>query len=278
MSAKTQWIQQTSERHRKWLTGQGEGARADFSNQDLCNADFCNTNLDEAEFSGARLVGARFVKARLAGVDFFGGGGSNTLRNNTIEQNGWGGTETGGIRGLTSDNTIELNIFRDNVGSGVLVVVADPAFPTAGAPGLRNRLSRNHFSGNGSNAIDLQTTLDLIAPGDGITANDGTLLGDSSVPNVCGTDPDHGNEGLDAPIIDQATFGSPTSVVGRACPSTEVEIYRAVADADSSDTLGGDDFGEGTFYLGATNDNIEQIRFELNVDRIVRSNRAGRQR
>ncbi len=194
-----------------------------------------------------------FVDNQGTGVDFFGGGGSNTIRNNTFDQNGWGGTETGGIRGLTSDNTIDLNIFQNNTGPGVLIVVFDPAFPGAGTPGLRNRISRNHFIGNGANAIDLQTTLDLIAPGDGITTNDGTMLGDSSNPTVCGIDVNDGNEGLDTPLIDLAIFSSPTSMVqGRACPGAEVEIYRAVADGDSSDTLSGTDYGEGVEWLATT--------------------------
>ncbi len=191
-----------------------------------------------------------FVDNKGTGVDFFAGGGSNTIRNNTFELNGWGGTETAGIRGLTSDNLIELNVFQNNAGAGVLIVVFDPAFPTAGTPGLRNRISRNHFIGNGANAIDLQTTLDLIAPGDGITTNDGTMLGDSSNPTVCGIDVNDGNEGLDTPLIDLAIFSSPTSMVqGRACPGAEVEIYRAIADGDASDTLSGTDYGEGVQWL-----------------------------
>lgn len=190
----------------------------------------------------------RVADNRGAGVDFFESLGNHSVDNNTIEGNGWGLSEPVGVRLFSSDSTISSNVIRDQHGAGVLAVVQDLVYPQT--PALRNRITRNAFSGNGGNAIDLQTTLDVIAPGDGITLNDGTLLGDSSVANACGTVAAHGNSGLDTPVIDLVLIGSPGSTVrGRACPGAEVEIYRAVADGDGSDTLGGASYGEGLVYL-----------------------------
>ncbi len=195
------------------------------------------------------IIGNLIAENQGSGFDSWRGGGDNLIENNTFAQNGLGGQETQGVRLYGTGNIVQLNLIQNNVGAAVLVVGRQGAL--GGTPSTENRISKNSFSANGSNAIDL--VVDGSADndtGDGITLNDGTLLGDSSVANTCGTVATHGNEGLDAPIIDLVLLGGGGATVrGRSCPGAEVEIYRAVADGDGSDTSGSTDYGEGVAYL-----------------------------
>jgi hypothetical protein len=109
---------------------------------------------------------------------------------------------------------------------------------------LRNRIFRNSFSGNGSNAIDLLAVGGDENVGDGISVNDGA-------PGACGYLGTSGNQGLDYPTITTVDYVlGTTTIVGQACPSSDIEVYRAAVGA--GDTLGADDYGEGERYLGTT--------------------------
>ena len=81
-----------------------------------------------------------------------------------------------------------------------------------------NRISQNHFGGNGGLAIDLVEADNADPPHE---QGDGHTL-------TVGTDPTTGNNGIDAPVVTSATT---TTVSGTTCPTCEVEVYRAVAGA-----------------------------------------------
>ena len=57
------------ELHKKWLTGEEGGVRADFSGADLRGANLSKANLSWADFSGADLRGADFSGADLRGAN-----------------------------------------------------------------------------------------------------------------------------------------------------------------------------------------------------------------
>jgi CSLREA domain-containing protein/uncharacterized repeat protein (TIGR01451 family) len=175
------------------------------------------------------------------GIDTISSGGGHRIRENTVDGNGLGGVQTGGVRLVGGDNVAMLNIIQNNTGPGVIV--------NGGATvSVQNRISQNHFSGNSGTAIDLVASGGSNDTGDGINTNDGTFLGDGSAGNVCGTLATSGNLGLDFPIIDDADgLGN---VTGRACPNATVEVY--IASAGAGDMLAGRDHGEGIQYLGAT--------------------------
>ena len=186
--------------------------------------------------SGATVSGNLFALSDGGGVDSYRGLGSNLIENNTFSQNGQGGTEPAAMRIFGTDNVIRLNDVKDSVGPGVLVV---SDIGQQGSPSIRNRISRNRFSGNGSNAIDLLAMGGNASLGDGITLNDG------------GTDPQAGNIGLDYPSIVSATIlAGTTTVTGTTCASCDVEVYKALAGA--GDTLGGVDYGEGVELVVST--------------------------
>ena len=143
------------------------------------------------------------------------------------------GNTSAGVYIRSSGSTLTTNTITGNGGPGVTVASG----ATAAA------LTGNVYGANGGVAIDLSTG--SAASGDGITAN-------TAAPPSCGTGAGTGNLGLDAPIIDDVDLIVTLSVTGRACANATVEVYRAVADGDSSDTSGAQDFGEGTELLGTT--------------------------
>ena len=53
---KTQEIKAKIEAHQKWLNGDKEGIRADFTKADLTNADLTNADLTGADLKGARIA------------------------------------------------------------------------------------------------------------------------------------------------------------------------------------------------------------------------------
>ena len=158
------------------------------------------------------------------GVDIYTATGV-TLTDNEIT-----GSGTSGVHARSSGAALTTNAIWGNTGPGVVV--------TSNAD--QTTLDRNTFGNNGGIAIDLSAT--TAALGDGITVNTG-------VPPACGLDAGVGNGGLDAPVVDNATF---STVTGRACAGATVQVYRSVADGDTSDTLSGTDYGEGVEYLGTT--------------------------
>jgi len=70
-------IENILELHSKWLKGEKDGKRADFSDADLSGADFSNADLRNAIFCGANLsdanlCDANFSYSNLSGADFRG--------------------------------------------------------------------------------------------------------------------------------------------------------------------------------------------------------------
>ncbi len=148
-----------------------------------------------------------------------------TMTDNQVTGSGATGVLVDGTGATLTTNTI-----TGNTGPGVVV--------KSGAGQIA--MDRNLFGANEGNAIDLSATTATL--GDGVTANTAT-------PPSCGTDLGVGNGGLDTPIIDDA---SATTVTGRACAGATVQVYRAVADGDGSDTSAGTDYGEGVEHVGTT--------------------------
>jgi len=159
----------------------------------------------------------------------------NVVENNTIRDSGQLTPQAGITALLTSNAVIRKNVITGSSRGGVFVGIVAPS-------GVR--ISQNHFGGNGANAIDLLEAgagAPATSQGDGISPN-------TAVPPNCGIDAGASNQGLDAPVIGTA---SPVTVTGAACAGATVEVYRAVADGDASDTLTGTDYGEGVEYLGS---------------------------
>ena len=170
------------------------------------------------------------------GFDGYQSTGNNTLLNNTFASNGRGTTENSGARLYGTNNVFQYNLVQNNNGDGVLVARQEAG--VAGTPSTGNLISKNSFSGNGGNAIDLNSAGSNQNLGDGITLNDGT------------TDVNAGNIGIDYPVITSANkSGANTTVNGTAFAGvTSVEVYKALA--GTGDTSGGFNYGEGQQYLG----------------------------
>ena len=191
---------------------------------------FLNGGVDAKGADGA-FTGNLIVDTGGTGVVLAGSG--NVVENNTIGSSGQRLPRAGITALLTSDAEIRKNVITASSRGGILVGIISPS-------GVL--MSQNLFGGNGANAIDLLeagAVSPATAEGDGVSPN-------TAAPPSCGTDAGS-NEGLDAPVISSA---SSTTVTGTACAGATVEVYRAVADGDASDTLTGTDYGEGVEYLG----------------------------
>ena len=117
-----------------------------------------------------------------------------------------------------NENVISGNTIKWNTGAGVAVErLAGSAYTTR-----NNRISNNRMGGNGGLGIDLLPVAGA-NPLDGVN-NDGQI----------------GNNGVDAPLITQATGNS---VAGTAPPNVSVEVYLANPDT-------GESAGEGTSLIG----------------------------
>jgi uncharacterized repeat protein (TIGR01451 family) len=167
--------------------------------------------------SGTTVSGNLLIDNGASGVDTYESNGSNTITNNTISGNGFAGQanqETSGIRLFGTDNDVTQNLIQNNFGAGVLVMGDGAALNQRS---LRNRITRNAFLGNGSNAIDLLAVGSDQNFGDGITINDGAA-------NDCGYLTTSGNDGLDYPVISSVSYAvGTTTIVGQACPSSDIE-------------------------------------------------------
>ncbi len=204
--------------------------------------------------SNATVARNLLINNGASGVDSYESNGSNVITNNTISGNGFAGQtnqETSGVRLFGTDSEVTLNLIQNNFGAGVLVVGDGTAL---NQPSLRNEIGRNSFSGNGSNAIDLLANGGDRNFGDGITLNGGA-------DNACSYLTSTGDDGIEYPVISTADYsGGTTTVVGQACPSSTVEIYRAAVGA--GDSSAGTDYGEGERYLGfATTDGSGDFTF-----------------
>jgi hypothetical protein len=187
------------------------------------------------------VLGNLFRDGRGDAVRLDGSGAVLTADNNTIRD----ASGAGIIVEATAGSVISRNVIVDNGSSGVVV---DP-------PADDVRISRNHFGGNDRLAIDLLRRFgdedddddDEDGPVRGISPNSGS-------PGTCGYNGSRwGNDGIDFPVIESAVYDwVNTTVTGTACPDAVVEVYRAAADGDGSDTRVGTGYGEGIVYLGAT--------------------------
>lgn len=162
------------------------------------------------------------------GIAILGGSTSITIDQNTIRNNGTGGTgfRAGvAIRGGSSIS-ITSNTIAQNGGDGVII-----------NSGTDNLISQNSIFNNGELGIDLGTG----NGGDGVTLNDNND-GDAGANTL-----------LNFPVIDVAEIeGATFTVSGWARPGAQIEFY-ATGGADVSG------FGEGATYLftfteGAGND------------------------
>ncbi|HEX8660119.1 MAG TPA: SdrD B-like domain-containing protein, partial [Hymenobacter sp.] len=184
--------------------------------------------------TGITIVANLLTNNACEGIDTFNNdnlswGGNNTVRNNTISNNGLAGLEGQGIHYWGNNNTTTLNRITGNRFNGVLV--------GTGATG--NVFSQNSFSANGGLGLDLVPAGNYL--GDGATLND---------PN----DADTGtNNSLNFPVLATAIVGGGNlTVQGFARPGTLVELYVAAADPTG--------FGEGQTYLFAATEGSAQDR------------------
>ena len=175
------------------------------------------------------------VAFRGKAIELWYGAANNLIENNTIERMMSSGIS---INAGSTNNIIRKNIIRGTTGGSSGGGGAGILIESANGPTSQNLITQNHFSGNHSISIDLS----VLDPGDSVTLNDGA------------TNATQANIGLDFPVIISATIsGTTLTVTGTAAlaPGGQVEIYRAVADGDGSDTSGANDYGEGVEYLGA---------------------------
>ncbi len=205
--------------------------------------------------------------------------GSYLIRSNTITSNGEGTAVSrgGGILLRTQAPSLVVgNAIYENFRNGIDVLgsifnTSGGSIRTQAFASTENLISMNEFSGNVGVAINLNpSSIDIGNVDDGITLEDGLQL-------------DFGNIGLDAPEIDNVTFANDQLRIEFAASGPlgdanndgtfdqfveSIEIY--VADAGSGDSLGGESYGEGAFYIGAfqTSDLIlEDGKWKLTVDR-----------
>jgi parallel beta-helix repeat protein len=203
-----------------------------------------------ADSSTAIVRGNLFEANNGSGVDMFNGGSTNLIENNTIRDNGIGGTEDSGIRVYGDDHTIRRNIITTNAGSGIMIT-NDPG---GSPPHEANRISQNAIFNNGKIGIDLHAGAENIALGTApfITANDAL-------------DADGGaNLGQNFPIITSAVWNGANTVVqgtlnSNAGGNFDIELFsNAVCNGDTLGNPAGppNDYGEGETYRITANNVI----------------------
>jgi hypothetical protein len=195
--------------------------------------------------SNATVRGNLFEANNGSGVDMFNGGITNLIENNTIRNNGIGGSEDSGIRVYGDDHTIRRNIITTNAGSGIMIT-NDPG---GSPPHDGNRISQNAIYNNGKMGVDLHIGAENIALGTApyFTANDAL-------------DADGGaNSGQNFPIITSATWNGANTVVQGTLNSTpgatfDIEIYsNTVCNGDTGGVAQADPYGEGEIYRATDN-------------------------
>ncbi|WKZ31160.1 MAG: hypothetical protein QY318_00085 [Candidatus Dojkabacteria bacterium] len=142
-------------------------------------------------------------------------------------------------------STIMNNVITANHSSGVKVVTS-LGHATAPTPSYYNRISQNSFGDNDTIAIDNCVNCVSVPANQGITVNDGVY------------DNTYGNMGLDYPVLSSATLINERwlQIDGSAEPESDVEVYRAVADGDGSDTSASINYGEGVEYLATSTSDL----------------------
>lgn len=209
------------------------------------------------------ITGNLIANSNSSGIQFeIGSVANNTVTNNSITRNGYGGAATrlegAGIHYLartnavnsTNTDLISKNLIFDNQKSGIVINY-----------GQRNvRISQNSFYANGLTSIDFTTSDGHVGgngnygQGDGVTPNDGITIARQ------------GNTGIDYPVFNTATLAGNTvnfsGFVGNGLSTTFdgqtaiLELYKADDDGNQNGpVIVGDGknvpHGEGRTYLGS---------------------------
>jgi uncharacterized repeat protein (TIGR01451 family) len=184
-----------------------------------------------------RFIGGNLIRDSIAyGFDMAGGPAGTLISNNTVRNNGSGGTHPAGIRltdesgNAARDNVLALNVITGNTGPGILVT------GDSGSINLSNRITRNSIHGNGGIGIDLGALSSNALIGDGPTLND---------PG----DPDAGgNELINFPVMESAVVsGSSLIVSGWSRPQTTIEFFASPSAGQGRTFIG-------TFIEGSASD------------------------
>ncbi|GEM45240.1 beta strand repeat-containing protein [Deinococcus cellulosilyticus] len=195
--------------------------------------------------SGSATVRGNLITANWGvGVDSYSGAGSNTIEQNTIDGNGIGISggsplEDAGIRLYGSGSTVQFNVIRNNVGSGVQIQVGSN----------NNVITRNSIHNNTKIGIDLLKTGDDETKGTDpyYTINDS---GDTDTG---------GNDLLNFPVFTTATLQAGNLVVqGYARPGAAIELFIASPDPSG--------FGEGQTYLVTLTEGCASVATCLYLD------------
>lgn len=201
----------------------------------IANNLYDGVDLEDATTTGATITGNLFADNEGCGIDTHSSNGSHTITNNTVTNNGIGGTgETAGIRIYGSNSTIGKNIIYANYGAGIQGFSSSTSNTfTQNSIYLNGTIvSRYGNPATGQIGIDLNNSSDQHQRGTApfVTANDS---GDS----------DAGANGLlNFPVIESAVIVNGKLVVtGFARPGAIVELFTANTDASG--------FGEGQTYL-----------------------------
>lgn len=180
------------------------------------------------------------------GIDTWRGNGGHLIFENTIVENGFGGSELGGIRLMGNGNSVQQNVIWSNNGAGVHVIGAFDNGSQSFDAAINNLISRNSFAMNTGISIDhssSNSSMTILNQGDGISTN------------ALATDLEAGNDGLDHPTLTIAFLAADgLHVLGQLDPSlnvSEIELY--LADSGAGDFLSAVAFGEGKTYLGNIN-------------------------
>ena len=124
MSALTkEQLQEVLTKHRAWLLGQADGARADLTRADLTGANLTGANLTRADLTGANLTGADLTGANLYGANLTRANltGANLTRANLTRANLYGADLTGAnLTGATIFEHWKVETYRDLLWLGPL--------------------------------------------------------------------------------------------------------------------------------------------------------------
>ncbi|NNF11272.1 MAG: hypothetical protein HKN74_13410, partial [Acidimicrobiia bacterium] len=182
--------------------------------RDAAQIDAISDGINHGGGTSNGLISANLV-VDSGGMGIDGTMTGTTVTNNTITGSGQLATQTAAVRFNDGPNSATRNVLTGNIGPGI--IITDSARLAT--------ITENRFGGNGGPAIDLVAAGGDTALGDGISLNDGTLLGDSSVANQCGTVAGDGNDGLDSPVISTADWAlGTTTITGLACPGSTVQV------------------------------------------------------
>lgn len=209
--------------------------------------------------SGDHYIHRNFIFGnRGSGIDSYASSGGNVIENNTISQNGWGDSNTSGIRLMGTDNEVVKNEIEHNRGAGVLVV-SKFGGGLSGTPSNQNEISQNYFHDNGGLPID------LIEQGGGNTEN---RLGDGRTLNNASDAPFSGNFDINYPEFASANLANGlVTVQGTSIPGATVEFYTTSGDGDDIEFLGQTTVdGDGNFSADLSGVNSDDKIVAIAID------------